>query len=64
MLTLPPTVTLGQESEAQLSDFTIKNLLGQGAFGQVYKVVHKVSGQAYALKVIAKSMITKHKMES
>jgi len=63
ILFLPPTVALGHENEANLRDFNIKDMLGQGAFGQVFKVIHKTSLITYALKVVKKGVITKHAME-
>ena len=36
----------------RLKDFKIKNLLGKGAFGDVYKVERLSDGTTYALKKI------------
>lgn len=40
------------QSAERLKDFKIKNLLGKGAFGDVYKVVRVSDGATYALKKI------------
>jgi len=37
--------------------FTMKSLLGKGSFGEVYQVVHRPTGQTYAMKVLRKSKI-------
>uniref|UniRef100_A0A7S1FDM5 Protein kinase domain-containing protein n=1 Tax=Noctiluca scintillans TaxID=2966 RepID=A0A7S1FDM5_NOCSC len=37
--------------------FRMKAVLGRGAFGEVYKVTHKSSGNVYAMKVLRKSKI-------
>ena len=39
-------------SSERLKDFRIKNLLGKGAFGDVYKVQRVSDGGTYALKKI------------
>lgn len=43
--------TMAASSE-RLKDFRIKNLLGKGAFGDVYKVQRVSDGATYALKKI------------
>ena len=35
-----------------LKDFDVLNKLGEGAFGQVFKVKRKVDGQVYAMKKV------------
>jgi serine/threonine protein kinase len=37
--------------------FRLLSVLGKGSFGEVYKVVHKRSGDVYAMKVLQKSKI-------
>mmetsp|Transcript_134434 Transcript_134434/g.245368 ORF Transcript_134434/g.245368 Transcript_134434/m.245368 type:complete len:881 (-) Transcript_134434:70-2712(-) len=37
--------------------FSLKAVLGKGSFGEVYQVVHRRSGQVYAMKVLRKSKI-------
>jgi serine/threonine protein kinase len=64
MIFLAPSVKLGQENEANLRDFDIGDILGQGAFGKVFKVVHKVSKRVFALKIIDKKRIRKNSMEA
>ena len=39
--------------------YEIKEMIGQGGFGKVYKVIHKVTGMVRALKVIPKSKLKK-----
>lgn len=63
ILFLSPSVKLGHENEANLLDFDIGDMLGSGAFGYVYKVVHKTSKRIFALKVIEKGKIKKNKMQ-
>jgi len=47
----------------RLEDYTtVGSPLGGGSFGQVTKVVHKSSGQYYAMKAIPKKKIVDHKM--
>ena len=64
ILYLSPSVKLGHENEANLRDFDIGDMLGSGAFGQVYKVTHKSSKRVFALKVIEKAKLKKNKMEN
>eukprot|EP00359_Climacostomum_virens_P009954 CAMPEP_0204905458 /NCGR_PEP_ID=MMETSP1397-20131031/5431_1 /ASSEMBLY_ACC=CAM_ASM_000891 /TAXON_ID=49980 /ORGANISM="Climacostomum Climacostomum virens, Strain Stock W-24" /LENGTH=720 /DNA_ID=CAMNT_0052074341 /DNA_START=38 /DNA_END=2197 /DNA_ORIENTATION=- len=49
----------GAEREPQVSDFESLNrkALGEGAFGEVYKVRHKESGNLFAIKVISKEKV-------
>lgn len=54
---MSPTVSLGLENEPQFSDFEVLQGLGEGAFGDVFKVKHKVSGKVYAIKKIRKDKI-------
>jgi serine/threonine protein kinase len=63
VLFLSPSVTLGLQNESSLKDYTIDKLLGQGAFGKVYKVSSKKNKQVYALKVIMKEEVKKYKLE-
>jgi serine/threonine protein kinase len=59
LLFLSPSVMSGAEPEAQVSDFESLNrkALGEGAFGEVYKVRHKESGNLFAIKVISKEKV-------
>jgi|JFJP01.1.fsa_nt_gi serine/threonine protein kinase len=51
----PPTKLLpGCASESLKTDFENKELLGEGSFGKVYKVLHKQTGQLFAIKVVGK----------
>lgn len=40
-----------------LKDFDVLNKLGEGAFGQVFKVKRKVDGQVYAMKKVQEFFI-------
>ena len=55
-----PSVLNGAEKEPTVGDFEslTKKALGEGAFGEVYKVRHKVSRELYAIKVVNKKKIT------
>jgi serine/threonine protein kinase len=59
LLFLSPSVIKGAEPEPQITDFESfdRKTLGEGAFGTVYKVKHKVSGNVFALKVILKEKV-------
>lgn len=48
------------ENQRSMNDFQIINRLGEGAFGQVFKVKRKQDGEIYALKKI-KTMTMKEK---
>lgn len=48
---------VGEDEEASTDDFEPLNLLGRGAFGEVYLVKHKGTGKLYALKVLDKRRI-------
>jgi serine/threonine protein kinase len=54
-----PSVLNGAEKEPAVADFESlsKKALGEGAFGEVYKVRHKVSRELYAIKVVSKKKI-------
>lgn len=55
-----PSVLNGAEKEPTVADFEslTKKAIGEGAFGEVYKVRHKVSRELYAIKVVNKKKIT------
>jgi len=59
LLFMSPSVAKGQEAEFKVSDFESlsRKAIGQGAFGKVYKVRHKTTGNLYAIKVIPKDRI-------
>jgi serine/threonine protein kinase len=40
-----------------INSFDFKELLGFGAFGKVWKVIHKPDGKLYAVKVMSKNKI-------
>lgn len=54
-----PSVLSGAEREPQVNDFESlsKKALGEGAFGEVYKVRHKISKELYAIKVVSKQKV-------
>lgn len=64
LLFLPPSVQKGKEKEPKCEDFICfeAKALGQGAFGEVFKVRHKVSGKNFAIKVIQKKKIIEKRM--
>lgn len=41
--------------QSNLKDFEVISPLGEGAFGQVFKVKRKADGQIYALKKVQSS---------
>ena len=41
-----------EAKQSTLRDFDVLNKLGEGAFGQVFKVKRKVDGKEYALKKV------------
>ena len=59
LLFLSPSVASGKERECVVEDFeSISNrAIGEGAFGQVFKVRHIKTGGLYAIKMISKSKI-------
>ena len=64
LLFLPPSVQKGKEREPKCEDFICfdSRSLGQGAFGEVFKVRHKISGLDFAIKVIQKRKIIEKRM--
>ena len=64
LLFLPPGVQKGKEKMPKCEDFLCfeKKPLGQGAFGEVFKVRHKISNKDYAIKVIKKRKIIERRM--
>jgi len=56
-LFLSPVVQAGWEKEACIEDFEKLADLGQGAFGLVWKMVHKKSGAIYAIKQMDKKRL-------
>ena len=59
LLFLSPTVRTGLERECNNKDFFREgdNYIGKGAFGEVWKVSHKMTGKIYVIKVIDKMAI-------
>jgi len=53
-LFIPPSVEAGLEAEAKIDDFRITHELGEGSFGRVLKVTHRLTGKVYAIKAIDK----------
>lgn len=54
---VPISDVKGQRSKVSLSNFDIKQLLGKGAFGEVYLVEHKATSRKMALKQMDKKLI-------
>ena len=50
ILFISPTVQAGKENEPQMAHFKKLKGLGIGAFGRVYKVMHKQTKKVYAIK--------------
>ena len=59
LLSLSPTVRTGLERECNKDDFYREgdSYIGKGAFGEVWKVSHKMTGKIYVIKVIDKMAI-------
>lgn len=53
----PTYVKQGGDTNATLNDFQIKRVIGRGSFGKVFLVVHKLSGEVYAMKSLRKDVI-------
>lgn len=53
-LELCPSAAKGLEPETKITDFSIKEVLGEGSFGKVYKVEHNKTKAIYAIKAIDK----------
>jgi 3-phosphoinositide dependent protein kinase-1 len=56
-----PPPSSGGVCQKRLNDFNVGEVLGQGAFGQVQKVIDKEDGKQYAMKVLSKSHIMREK---
>ena len=54
-----PSVVKGEERELQRSDFLFERKLGDGAFGQVWRVKNKASSKLYAMKQVPKDKVMK-----
>jgi len=54
-----PSVASGEERELVREDFEFERRLGDGAFGQVWRAKHKVTGQQYAVKQVSKEKVMK-----
>ena len=50
-------VKQGGDKNATLNDFQIKRVIGRGSFGKVFLVIHKSSGEVYAMKSLRKDVI-------
>ena len=62
---LIPVIKVEKKIKANISfrDFDVIKLLGRGAFGKVYKVVHKKTNKTFAMKMIRKENLIKHQQE-
>ena len=54
-----PSILSGEESEIHKSDFDFEKKLGDGAFGHVWKVRHRITKEVYALKQVPKEKVLK-----
>ena len=57
----PTDTSMEKEAEVALDDFEALDTLGAGAFGSVFKVRKKDSGQIFALKVLNKRKLVENK---
>ena len=64
LLSLSPTVRTGLERECNKDDFyrVGDSYIGKGAFGEVWKVTHKMTGKIYVIKVMDKMAIKGEKL--
>ncbi|CAJ1372004.1 unnamed protein product [Effrenium voratum] len=53
----------GASSRFSLDDFVSLNSLGEGSMGLVKKVMHRTTGDAYALKAVDKKRVLDHKLQ-
>ena len=53
-----------QNKQSTLSDFQILNKLGEGAFGQVFKVKRNLDGKEYALKKVFHSISSRSNLSA
>lgn len=54
-----PSVSSGEEPELKRFDFDFERKMGDGAFGQVWRVRHKTTSQLFALKQVPKEKVSK-----
>ena len=54
-----PSVQKVEESEIKRNDFSFEKKLGEGAFGEVWKVIHKTSKKIYAMKQVLKEKVSR-----
>lgn len=54
-----PSILSGEEEEIKKADFDFEKKLGDGAFGNVWKVQHRLTKEPYALKQVAKEKVVK-----
>ena len=54
-----PSIKSGEEAEIKRQDFDFERKLGEGAFGQVWKVRHKVTNENFAMKTVPKEKVMK-----
>jgi len=62
LLPSPNHSLASQKGYLTTQDFKKEADLGRGSFGKVCKVIHRISGNAYAIKFITKSQIEQLKM--
>lgn len=51
----PGCVVVEKKTGSIYDEYRVVDVLGRGSFGEVKKVVHRVTGKAYALKIINKN---------
>ncbi|CAE8726310.1 unnamed protein product, partial [Polarella glacialis] len=48
----------------KFEDFDIGEVVGNGSYGQVFKAIHKTTGEVFAMKDVPKQKILEHQMTS
>ena len=52
---------MGKNTSKSIQDFTLQNVIGEGAFATVYKAVEKSTGKIFAIKQLSKKQLMKEK---
>jgi len=57
------TRSVGKGTKLSIDDFEMKTLLGEGAYAKVFCARSKRNGKEYALKILDKKFIARHRKE-